>query len=179
MLVCRRGYSLVTFPRPGSLSAAVASIQLSRAPCSSAASPSSPSLNFLRSATPGKVRVRIRTRDGAVHERMYKDGNNLMESIRDDSTLSVDVPGACNGTCQCSTCHVLLHSSEWARKVESLFPITDAEQDCLDKAPDVSDTSRLGCQLTLSDELNGLEIDLPKRTLDVRWQATFRRTTSK
>ncbi|KAG5472148.1 hypothetical protein CUR178_02822 [Leishmania enriettii] len=178
MLARRCGSFLAALSPPGSRIAALMSIHLSRAQCSSAAAPSAASSSF-GPATPGKVRVLIRTSDGTAYERMYSEGDNLMEAIRDDHSLPVDVPGACNGTCQCATCHVILHSAEWMCKVERVFSITDAEQDCLDKAPDVSDTSRLSCQLTLSEELDGLEIDLPESTLDVRWQAAFRRSTKK
>ncbi|KAG5497086.1 hypothetical protein GH5_01615 [Leishmania sp. Ghana 2012 LV757] len=182
MLARRCGSFLAASSLPGSRIAAMMPIQLFRARCSSAAAPSTPSATSSSSfgpAAPGKVRVLIRTSNGAAYERMYNEGDNLMEAVRDDHSLPVDVPGACNGTCQCSTCHVLLHSAEWMCKVERVFAITDAEQDCLDKAPDVSDTSRLSCQLTLSKELDGLEIDLPERTLDVRWQAAFRRSSKK
>ncbi|CAG9579430.1 ferredoxin, 2fe-2s-like protein [Leishmania major strain Friedlin] len=182
MFVRRRGCSLVTLPLPRSLSGTMTPIKLSRLCCASGTGLSPPSVSSatsLRSETPGKVLVRIRDRDGTAYERMYNEGDNLMEAIRDDTTLPVEVPGACNGTCQCSTCHVLLHSAEWLGKVGRLFAITDAEQDCLDKASGVSDASRLSCQLTLSGELNGIEIDLPKSTLDVRWQAAYRRSTKK
>ncbi|GET91257.1 ferredoxin, 2fe-2s-like protein [Leishmania tarentolae] len=182
MFVCIRSFSRVTLSLPRSLRCAVSSRDVSRSFCSSVAGPSSPSASCttsFRSETPGKVLVRIHDREGAVHERMYNEGDSLMEAIRDDTTLPVEVPGACNGTCQCSTCHILLHSTEWVRKVEKLFALSDTEQDCLDKAPGVSDASRLSCQITLSKELNGIEIDLPKSTLDVRWQAAYRRSTKK
>ncbi|KAG5471474.1 hypothetical protein LSCM1_01564 [Leishmania martiniquensis] len=183
MMFARRcDSSLVTSPLRGGLIAAMMSIKLSRALCSSVVDPSTLSATPSSSTppvTPGKVRVLIRTSGGAAYERLYNEGDNLMEALRDDHSLPVEVPGACNGTCQCSTCHVRLHSAEWMREVEGVFAITDAEQDCLDKALDVSDTSRLSCQLTLTRKLNGIEIDLPERTLDVRWQAAFRRSTHK
>lgn len=130
-------------------------------------------------ATAGKVQVRLHAADGTLYDRSYDDGTNLMEALRDDPSLPVDAAGACNGTCQCSTCHVLLRGPEWRAKAEKLFPVSDAEQDCLDKAPGVTEASRLGCQLTLTEELDGLEVDLPKSTLDVRWQAAYRRSTKK
>ncbi|CBZ29310.1 ferredoxin, 2fe-2s-like protein [Leishmania mexicana MHOM/GT/2001/U1103] len=182
MFLRRRSFSLVTVPPPRSPSCAMTPIKVSRSSCSSATGSTPPSVSSttsFRAATPGKVLVRIHDRDGTAYERMYNEGDNLMEAIRDDTTLPVGVPGACNGTCQCSTCHVLLHSAEWVAKVERLCAVTDVEQDCLDKAPGVSDASRLSCQLTLSEELNGIEIDLPKSTLDVRWQAAYQRSTKK
>lgn len=129
--------------------------------------------------TTGKVQVRIYATDGQTFDRSYEEGANLMEALRDDPTLPIDAAGACNGTCQCSTCHILLHSSEWCAKVEKLFPVTDAEQDCLDKAPGVTAASRLGCQLTLTEEMDGMEMDLPTSTLDVRWQAAYKRSVKK
>ncbi|KAG5497698.1 hypothetical protein JKF63_03964 [Porcisia hertigi] len=178
--ICRA--SLATSRLPGSVRAAMAPIRPSMAFFSSTAAPSAStcsSSSSLPSATPGKVHVRIRTSDGVTYERMYNEGDNLMEAIRDDSTLPVDVPGACNGTSKCSTCHVILQSAEWARTAERLFAVSDSEQDCLDRAPGASDASRLSCQLTLVKGLNGLEIDLPKSVVDVRWQTSPRRSAKK
>jgi ferredoxin-2, mitochondrial len=129
--------------------------------------------------TPGKVQVRITVADGTAYDRTYHEGTSLMEALRDDPSLPVDAAGACNGTCQCSTCHVILHSPEWFAKVEKAYPISDAEQDCIDGAPGATEASRLGCQVVLTAELDGLEVDLPKTTIDLRWQAAYQRSTKK
>ncbi|KPI88082.1 ferredoxin 2fe-2s-like protein [Leptomonas seymouri] len=133
----------------------------------------------LFSFMPGKVQVRINATDGTSYDRVYYDGTSIMEALRDDPTLPVDAAGACNGTCQCSTCHVYMHSPEWCAKVEKLYPVSDAEQDCLDKTPGATDTSRLGCQVILTEALSGLEVDLPKTTIDLRWQEAYQRSTRK
>ncbi|KPA74461.1 putative mitochondrial ferredoxin, 2fe-2s-like protein [Leptomonas pyrrhocoris] len=129
--------------------------------------------------TPNKVQVCINASDGTPYKRAYDEGTSLMEALRDDPTLPVDAAGACSGTCQCSTCHVLMRSPEWFAKTEKLYPVSDAEQDCLDKTPGATDASRLGCQVVLTEALDGLELDLPKTTIDLRWQAAYQRATKK
>lgn len=186
LLLRRRAFALVTnaaqthLDKPAVLSStrspAVCCSLAAVPPSASASSSSGPDSD---DDTSDMVRVRIRATDGTVYERLYDDGANLMEAIRDDGTLPVEVPGACNGMCKCSTCHVLLRTPEWVAKAEKVAPVSDMEQDCLDKAPGVTDASRLSCQLTLCGELDGMEIDLPTSTVDVRWQAALRRPAKK
>lgn len=125
------------------------------------------------------IKVVVRAADGAKYVRFYADGDNLMEAMRDDTDLPLDMPGACNGTSQCSTCQVQLLSSQWFDKVASVSPQSEAELDCLDKAVDSTELSRLSCQVKLSRALNGLEVQLPRRTVDVRWQAAYKRSVKK
>ncbi|PHJ25900.1 2fe-2s iron-sulfur cluster binding domain containing protein [Cystoisospora suis] len=74
----------------------------------------------------------------------------------------VDIEGACGGKCACSTCHVILNPKDYAK-----FPEPgDDEQDMLDLAVHTTETSRLGCQMTLTEEHNGLEVRLPEETVN-------------
>ena len=72
----------------------------------------------------------------------------------------VDLAGACEGSLACSTCHVIVDPS-WFGK---LATPTEDEEDMLDLAFDLQETSRLGCQIIMTDALDGLEVKLPAGT---------------
>ena len=69
----------------------------------------------------------------------------------------VDIEGACEGSLACSTCHVIVDASWFAK----LAKPTEDEEDMLDLAFDLQETSRLGCQLIMTDALDGLVVKLP------------------
>ena len=69
----------------------------------------------------------------------------------------VDIEGACEGSLACSTCHVIV-DGDWYTK---LATATEDEEDMLDLAFDLQETSRLGCQLIMTDALDGLVVKLP------------------
>jgi len=69
----------------------------------------------------------------------------------------VDIEGACEGSLACSTCHVIV-DAEW---FEKLGDPTEDEEDMLDLAFGLEKTSRLGCQIVMSDELDGLVVKVP------------------
>lgn len=72
----------------------------------------------------------------------------------------VDIEGACEGSLACSTCHVIV-DPEW---FELLQEPTEDEEDMLDLAFGLTHTSRLGCQIIMRDELDGLKVKLPSAT---------------
>jgi 2Fe-2S ferredoxin len=72
----------------------------------------------------------------------------------------VDIEGACEGSLACSTCHVIVDSS-WFGK---LAKPTEDEEDMLDLAFDLQETSRLGCQIIMTEALDGLVVKLPAGT---------------
>jgi 2Fe-2S ferredoxin len=69
----------------------------------------------------------------------------------------IDLEGACEGSLACSTCHVVV-DPEW---LELLKEPTEDEEDMLDLAFGLTQTSRLGCQIIMSEELDGLVVALP------------------
>ncbi len=73
---------------------------------------------------------------------------------------NIDLEGACEGSLACSTCHVVVES-EWYELLESA---TEDEEDMLDLAFGLTQTSRLGCQIIMTDELDGLTVRLPSAT---------------
>ena len=65
--------------------------------------------------------------------------------------------GACEGVMACSTCHVIVDSDDFAR----LPPASEEEEDLLDIAAHVTRTSRLACQILLTNELKSLSVRMP------------------
>ena len=69
----------------------------------------------------------------------------------------IDIEGACEGVMACSTCHLIV-DTEWYDK---LIPASEEEHDMLDLAYGLTRTSRLGCQIILTKDLDGLVVRLP------------------
>jgi len=72
----------------------------------------------------------------------------------------IDLEGACEGSLACSTCHVIV-DPEW---YELLSEPSEDEEDMLDLAFGLTHTSRLGCQIIMREELDGLTVTLPSAT---------------
>ena len=85
------------------------------------------------------------------------EGFRVMEVIRDWSTESgIGIKAECGGACACATCHVYV-DPEWTGKLPQML---EEEEDRLDEAFDVEPTSRLSCQLLMSEELEGLRVTI-------------------
>jgi 2Fe-2S ferredoxin len=76
----------------------------------------------------------------------------------------IDIEGACEGSLACSTCHVIV-DPEW---YDLLKEACEDEEDMLDLAFGLTATSRLGCQIIITEELDGLIVRLPTSTRDMR-----------
>ena len=85
------------------------------------------------------------------------EGLSLLEVAREND---IDIEGACEGSLACSTCHVIVEPDDFERLEE---PGED-EEDMLDLAFGLTRTSRLGCQIIMTEELDGLTVSLPKET---------------
>ena len=72
--------------------------------------------------------------------------------------FNIDIEGACEGSLACSTCHVIV-APEWYGKLK---PPSEDEQDMLDLAFGLTKTSRLGCQIIVTEALDGLVVSLPR-----------------
>ena len=72
----------------------------------------------------------------------------------------VDIEGACEGSMACSTCHVIVDSADYKKLEEA----SEDEEDMLDLAFGLTKTSRLGCQIIITEELDGLTVQLPAST---------------
>lgn len=72
----------------------------------------------------------------------------------------IDLEGACEGSLACSTCHVIV-APEWFDKLKTA---EEGEEDMLDLAFGLTHTSRLGCQIIITEKLDGLTVSLPAAT---------------
>ena len=72
----------------------------------------------------------------------------------------IAIEGACEGSMVCSTCHVIVADADYDR----LPPASVDEEDLLDLAYGLTPTSRLGCQIVVTDALDGLTVRLPRGT---------------
>ena len=95
----------------------------------------------------------VADREGEEHAIEATPGWSVMEIIREND---LPVEAACGGCCACATCHVYVDPA-WADK---LVPATDEEDRMLDEAYQVQESSRLSCQLSFSEELDGLKVTL-------------------
>ncbi|KAJ9599527.1 hypothetical protein L9F63_009999, partial [Diploptera punctata] len=93
-----------------------------------------------------------------------KEGDSLLDIVV-NSSVDIDGYGACEGTLTCSTCHLIFKKEDFDRLPDKP---TDEELDMLDLAYDLTETSRLGCQIIMSKELNGLEVKVPASVNDAQ-----------
>lgn len=84
-------------------------------------------------------------------------GMSVMETAVKHLVPGIDAD--CGGACACATCHVYVEP-EWLTKVG---PRSAMEEDMLDFAFDVRDSSRLSCQIKVSDGLDGLRVRVPEK----------------
>ncbi|MFQ5785018.1 MAG: ferredoxin family 2Fe-2S iron-sulfur cluster binding protein [Alphaproteobacteria bacterium] len=95
--------------------------------------------------------------DGTRHEVDAPVGLSVLEIAHRNN---IDIEGACEGSLACSTCHVIVDPED----VERLADATEDEEDMLDLAFGLTETSRLGCQIVITEELDGLTVTLPAET---------------
>jgi len=94
-------------------------------------------------------------RDGTQRVLNVRAGQTLLEIAHEHG---IDIEGACEGAMACSTCHVIVDDA-W---IDRLPDPSEDEEDMLDFAAGLKATSRLGCQIEMTEELDGLVVQLPK-----------------
>ena len=95
--------------------------------------------------------------NGIKKEVNAETGTTLLQIAQSNA---IDIEGACEGVMACSTCHLIVNA-EWYDKLK---PASEEEYDMLDLAYGLTQTSRLGCQIILTKDLDGLEVRLPGET---------------
>lgn len=103
------------------------------------------------------VNITYITKDGARIPIKGKIGDNCLYLAH---RHNIDMEGACEASLACTTCHVYVHD-EFSNKLPEA---TEKEDDLLDMAPFLKENSRLGCQIVLTKELDGIELTLPAAT---------------
>ncbi|MGD9470687.1 MAG: 2Fe-2S iron-sulfur cluster-binding protein [Novosphingobium sp.] len=107
------------------------------------------------------VRLRFITADGRAVDAEGDEGASLLEA---GQAAGMPLEGTCEGQMACSTCHVIV-AKDW---FERLQPASEEEEDLLDLAAGARRTSRLACQITLSPDLDGLEVQIPVDSHDLQ-----------
>ncbi len=137
-----------------------------------------------------RLHVTFIDKDGAEHSFEVAAGENLMD-IAQAEDLEMEGPpalfsppppsplpansslhsfpnilqGACGGSCACSTCHVIVEDPD---KYDAMPEPSDDENDMLDLAFGLTETSRLGCQVKMAKEIDGVKIRLPSMTRNLQ-----------
>ena len=115
-------------------------------------------LRWLATAAPKKgesVNLKFVNADGTERAVVAHEGDTLLDVAKDNKIDEVE--GACEGTCCCSTCHVILEEKLY----KSLGTPMEEELDMLDLALGLTPTSRLGCQVKVKKDMEGARIQLP------------------
>ncbi|PWN29115.1 ferredoxin [Jaminaea rosea] len=110
------------------------------------------------------IKVTFRDSKGAdIKTVEANEGDDLLSVAHE---YDVDLEGACEGSIACSTCHVILEPDVY----DSLEEPGDDENDMLDLAFGLTDTSRLGCQIKLTKEMDGMVASLPSATRNMSFK---------
>lgn len=107
-----------------------------------------------------KIKVIFITETGEEKEVEAMVGLSILEVAHEND---IDLEGACEGSLACATCHVILEEKIYNMLEEP----EEAEEDMLDLAFGLTHTSRLGCQIILTKELEGMRIKLPSATRNI------------
>eukprot|EP00092_Neocalanus_flemingeri_P029842 GFUD01032400.1.p1 GENE.GFUD01032400.1~~GFUD01032400.1.p1 ORF type:complete len:181 (-),score=38.56 GFUD01032400.1:111-653(-) len=110
------------------------------------------------SLPPGTIPVHFVLKDGSVVTALGRDGE---VALRLAQRYDVPMEGACEASLACTTCHCYV---EQDRYYDMLPEATEDEEDLLDKAPFLDMTSRLGCQIVLTEEMGDITLRLPRAT---------------
>ena len=97
------------------------------------------------------IKITFITADGQEINTQGESGS-LMELAVENNVPGID--GDCGGVCSCATCHVHVAEQDFARVGEP----NEIEKDMLELAEEVSDTSRLCCQVPLTEDINGITV---------------------
>jgi 2Fe-2S ferredoxin len=102
-------------------------------------------------------KVTFKNTDGSLKTLDGRVGQSIMELATSNGVTGIEAD--CGGACACATCHVIVDESWHARLQEPAV----MEKDMLDFVVEPTPTSRLSCQLKITDEMDGLVVELPSR----------------
>ena len=94
--------------------------------------------------------------NGTKHEVEIEEGKSLMETAVENDIPGIDAD--CGGGCACGTCHVIVDRN-WIQATGDMYP---DEKGMLSMTPEKTDTSRLSCQVTVSEAMDGMIVHFPE-----------------
>ena len=108
------------------------------------------------------IRVRFISADGETERDVAaKPGDRLLEVAQNDGQ---PLEGTCEGQMACSTCHVIVMANDFER----LPKAREEEEDMLDLATGATRTSRLACQILLTEAMDGLTVRIPPESRNMQ-----------
>ncbi|KAG7741184.1 hypothetical protein KL923_001825 [Ogataea haglerorum] len=116
----------------------------------------------IKKPNPGEeLHITFITKDGSQKTFEVAEGDSILDIAQANH---IDMEGACGGSCACSTCHIIVDPDYY-----DLIPEPDDdENDMLDLAFGLTETSRLGCQVHMTKELDGIRVALPAMTRNLQ-----------
>lgn len=129
---------------------------------------------------PGEeLHVTFIDKDGDSHEFEVAEGNNLLDIAQAND---LEMEGACGGSCACSTCHVIVQDEDLYDKIPEADDdevgayfahdykevANHVQNDMLDLAFGLTETSRLGCQIKMTKDIDGIVVKLPSMTRNMQ-----------
>ena len=116
----------------------------------------------LHTPKPGEeLKITFISKDGSLQTFEVAEGDNILDIAQ---AHNLEMEGACGGLCACLTCHVIVDPEFYDEIPEP----DDDENDMLDLAFGLTETSRLGCQVVMTKELDGIRIALPAMTRNLQ-----------
>ena len=106
------------------------------------------------------TKVTFINKDGSEKIIEARNGQTILELAHQDD---LPLEGACEGSLACSTCHVIVDPGFY----DQLDPASEEEEDMLDLAFGLTHTSRLGCQIKITDKLDGLKVTIPSASRNI------------
>ena len=103
-------------------------------------------------------KITYRTQDNKTHIIDVQNGLTVMEGAIQNNIPGIDAD--CGGGMSCATCHVYINDDEWFKKLPEKEM---GEDDMLDQAYEPNSNSRLSCQISISDDLDGLTVHMPEK----------------
>lgn len=101
---------------------------------------------------------------------IYEDGEEVAIDAPEGISIlevahqnNIDLEGACEGSLACSTCHVIIDEDYYSDLPEP----SEEEEDMLDLAFGLTHTSRLGCQILMNEETDGIRVKIPNATRNI------------
>lgn len=116
----------------------------------------------LHKPKPGEeLHITFILKDGLQRTFEVAEGDNILDIAQ---AHNLEMEGACGGSCACSTCHVIVDPDFY----DAIPEPDDDENDMLDLAFGLTESSRLGCQVKMTKELDGLRVALPAMTRNLQ-----------
>jgi ferredoxin len=119
---------------------------------------------YYSSSRPSSIAITYMEADGTEKTVDAQVGQHLLDVAHNNN---IELEGACGGELACSTCHLIFEQDVY----DQLPEMESEEEDMLDLAFEVTDTSRLGCQIKVTEAMEGMKVRIPDDGFNVQVKA--------